>query len=127
MIRGLAALGKTIFLTTHFMDEAQLLANRVAVIARGEIVAEGTPQTIGDRHARATQVSFSLPDGADLPDAFDARRVDGRYELETDNPTRRLRDLTEWALSANLELVGLEVRQPSLEDVYLQLTEEPAE
>jgi ABC-2 type transport system ATP-binding protein len=126
MIRGLAALGKTIFLTTHFMDEAQLLAHRVAVIARGEIVAEGSPRTIGDRHRGMTTVRFALDGGADLPERFYAERDGDHYLIRSEQPTRLLHELTEWALAARVDLDGLEVSRPSLEDVYLQLTAEPA-
>jgi ABC-2 type transport system ATP-binding protein len=127
MVQGLVSLGKTIFLTTHYMDEAQVLADRVAVIARGRIVAEGTPQTIGGRQRGATTVSFELADGVDLPDAFAARREGAAWLVETDKPTRTLHDLTDWALSADTELRALEVSRPSLEEVYLELTrEDPA-
>jgi ABC-2 type transport system ATP-binding protein len=122
MIRDLTALGKTIFLTTHFMDEAQLLAHRVAVIARGVIVAEGSPRTLGGRHRASTTISFGLTGDAELPDRFGAERDDGHYRLRTEEPTRLLHELTDWALSARLDLDGLEVTRPSLEDVYLQLT-----
>lgn len=126
MLRGLVALGKTIFLTTHFMDEAQLLADRVAVIANGVIVAEGSPRTLGGRDAGRTTIRFGLPAGSELPDAFGAERRDGRYELGTDAPTRLLNELTSWAISARVDLEGLEVTRPSLEDVYLQLTDDEA-
>jgi ABC-2 type transport system ATP-binding protein len=122
MIRGLTALGKTIFLTTHFMDEAQLLADRVAVIAGGEIVAEGSPRTLGGRHRAVSTVRFELDGGAELPDRFGAERHDDHYALTTEDPTRLLNELTEWALSARVALHGLEVARPSLEDVYLALT-----
>ena len=122
MIQGLVELGKTIFLTTHFMDEAQYLADRVAIIARGRIIAEGPPETLGGRRSSGTIVRFSLPEGSSLPQAYAARRDDDDYLLDTTEPTRLLRDLTEWALSADIELIGLEVTRPSLEDVYLQLT-----
>jgi ABC-2 type transport system ATP-binding protein len=127
MIRGLTGLGKTIFLTTHYMDEAQLLAHRVAVIAGGRIVAEGSPRTLGGRQRAVTTVRFGLPAGAELPDRFGAERSDDHYRLETDDPTRLLHELTDWALSARVSLDGLEVSQPSLEDVYLQLTSQPAD
>jgi ABC-2 type transport system ATP-binding protein len=122
MIRGLASLGKTIFLTTHFMDEAQLLAHRVAVIARGQIVAEGSPRTLGGRHRDVTTIRFGLERGSELPDRFGAERHDDQYKLTTEEPTRLLNELTEWALSARVALDGVEVTRPSLEDVYLQLT-----
>jgi ABC-2 type transport system ATP-binding protein len=124
MIRGLTSLGKTIFLTTHFMDEAQLLAHRVAVIARGLIVAEGSPRTLGGRHRGVTTVRFGLDGGSELPDRFGALRHDDHYTLTTEEPTRLLNELTEWALSARVELDGLEVSRPSLEDVYLRLVAE---
>jgi ABC-2 type transport system ATP-binding protein len=126
MLRELTRLGKTIFLTTHFMDEAQLLANRVAVIANGLIVAEGSPETLGGRDGQQTSIRFGLSDGAELPDRFGAARANGRYQLESEEPTHLLHDLTEWAISARVALEALEVSRPSLEDVYLQLTAEEA-
>jgi ABC-2 type transport system ATP-binding protein len=127
MIRGLTGLGKTIFLTTHYMEEAQLLADRVAVIAGGRIVAEGSPRTLGGRQQGVTTIRFGLPEGTQLPDRFAAEQNDGRYLLETDEPTRLLHELTDWALSARASLEGLEVTQPSLEDVYLRLTAQEGE
>jgi ABC-2 type transport system ATP-binding protein len=124
VIRGLARLGKTVLLTTHYMDEAQALADRVAIIAAGRIVAHGTPDSLGQRGTAASTVRFSLPAGGELPDGFDARRTGGGYELETPQPTRLLHELTTWALAADVELLGLEVSRPSLEDVYLALTDE---
>ena len=128
-IRALAALGKTVFLTTHFMDEAQSLANRVAIIARGEIVAIGSPNTLGARGSSSTLITFGLPDGVALPGAIGAQpEASGSWRLETETPTRALHDLTGWAMGAGVELIGLEVSRPSLEDVYLELTsEEPEE
>jgi ABC-2 type transport system ATP-binding protein len=127
-IRALAALGKTVFLTTHFMDEAQVLADRVAIIARGEIVASGSPNTLGARGSQASLVRFALPDGAAPPTAFAVRQTaGGSWQLETQSPTQTLHELTGWALEAGQELIGLEVSRPSLEDVYLELTREEAE
>jgi len=123
VVRNLAGLGKTIFLTTHYMDEAQALADRVAIIADGRIVASGTPDTLGGRQVALSRIRFGLPSGAELPDGFGASRSATGYELRTAQPTRLLHELTDWALSADLELVGLEVLRPSLEDVYLRLTE----
>jgi ABC-2 type transport system ATP-binding protein len=108
-IEGLRDLGKTIVLTTHYMDEAQRLADRVAIVARGEVAARGTPEDLGRRRSRASTVSY---------------RLDGhRVSVETADPVRELNELTGRALAEGLELEDLEVRRPSLEDVYLELTE----
>ncbi len=125
MIENLTELGKTILLTTHYMDEAQNLADRVAVINRGRIVAEGTPDTLGGRHAAASVIRFSLPAGglSDLP-LPRARTRNGVVEVDSDEPTRDLHGLTAWALDRGLELGGLTVTQPTLEDVYLALIAE---
>ncbi len=122
MLQSLVSLGKTIFLTTHFMDEAQVLADRVAIIANGSIVAEGPPETLGGRRTATSLIRFALRDGAELPAAFPVRRDGPDYLLDTPQPTRLLHDLTEWAVGAGVELEGLEVSRPSLEDVYLRLT-----
>ncbi|MGH2589937.1 MAG: ABC transporter ATP-binding protein [Actinomycetota bacterium] len=124
IVRNLTALGKTVFLTTHYMDEAQNLADRVAVIATGEIVAEGPPSTLGGRDLAGTLIRFRLPDGAgDLPAAArDAVRTARGFELSSPDATRTLHELTGWALERGIELESLEVMRPTLEDVYLQLT-----
>jgi ABC-2 type transport system ATP-binding protein len=124
MIRGLQALGKTIFLTTHYMEEAQYLADRVAIIRRGLIVAEGAPEElIGEQQ---TLIRFRLPDGAaDLLSGIpDARLTDDDVLIETDTPTALLQTLTSRAQERGLELPELSVTRPSLEDVYLRLVEE---
>jgi ABC-2 type transport system ATP-binding protein len=123
VIEGLRELGKTVFLTTHYMDEAENLADRIAVIAGGRIVAEGTPQTLGGREQMASRISFTLPDGIgpdDLP--LRASAQNGRVAIESERPLADLKALADWALARGLELPDLDVRQPSLEDVYLQLT-----
>jgi ABC-2 type transport system ATP-binding protein len=124
VIKGLAGLGKTIFLTSHAMDEVQYLADRVVIIAGGQIVAEGTPDTLAGREKAAALVRFQLPTGAQLPDRIrtSAKTRDDVVELETDDPTRTLYELTSWAVQANVSLLGLEVTRPSLEDVYLEIT-----
>ena len=109
-IAGLRDLGKTVVLTTHYMDEAQRLADRVAIVARGEIVARGAPEDLGDRESRPATISYRL-DGEEV-------------SVETDDPVRALNELTARALDHGLELEGLEVSRPSLEDVYLELTEQ---
>jgi ABC-2 type transport system ATP-binding protein len=128
VIAGLRELGKTVFLTTHYMDEAENLADRIAVIAAGHIVAEGTPETLGGREGMAASVRFTLPNGLDangLPDALRSlvrSASDGRVVLESRNPLADVKTLADWALERGVELPDLDVRRPSLEDVYLQLT-----
>ncbi|HET7177675.1 MAG TPA: ABC transporter ATP-binding protein [Solirubrobacterales bacterium] len=129
-IAGLRDLGKTVFLTTHYMDEAQRLADRVAIIAHGEVVARGTPEDLGDRESRPATVRFRLPAGvaaSDLPGAAaGAAAANGgaTVSLSTTTPVATLNELTGWALARGLDLEGLEVTRPSLEDVYLSLTAE---
>ena len=125
VIDGLRSLGKTILLTTHYMDEAQNLADRVAVIAAGQIVAEGTPDTLAGRDVGDAVVSFRAPDGvlaADLPLPEGADRSNGRVSFSSATPTRDLAPLIAWASQQGVELEGLTVTRRSLEDVYLELT-----
>jgi ABC-2 type transport system ATP-binding protein len=126
MIGALRDLGKTVFLTTHFMDEAQALADRVAIIRAGRIVAEGPPGELGGRETRTT-IRFTVPHGlaaGDLP--IPARVAEGHAVLEADRPVEPLARLTAWALERGHELPDLEVERPTLEDVYLELTEDGA-
>jgi ABC-2 type transport system ATP-binding protein len=109
MIRSLRALGKTVLLTTHYLDEAQQLADRVAVLREGEIVRLGTPAELIGASARA-EIRYRLNGEAIV--------------VETDEPTRVLAGLTSAAVSEGRELEGLEVRRPTLEDVYLELLDE---
>jgi ABC-2 type transport system ATP-binding protein len=128
IVKNLASLGKTVLLTTHYMDEAQNLADRVAVIASGQIVAEGTPGTLAGRDVATTRIRFrARRDDGELPHLVTGatRAADGSVELSTDDPTRVLHELTGWALRRDVQLEGLEVTRPSLEDVYLQLTGQP--
>ena len=123
MVKNLTALGKTVFLTTHFMDEAQYLANRVAVIARGEVVAEGPPSTIGGRDTMQTVIRFRPSASGDgVPPIGQIAASDGTFEIHVDDPTEALHQLTGWALQQGAQFDLLEVSQPTLEDVYLQLT-----
>lgn len=122
VVENLASLGKTILLTTHYMDEAQHLADSVAVIARGEIVAEGSPDTLGGRAEAATTIRFGLPPDID-PSGVVERivRVEEGYAVDTTDATQTLHALTSWAIGAGVTLENISVSQPSLEDVYLTL------
>jgi ABC-type multidrug transport system ATPase subunit len=128
VIDNLRALGKTILLTTHYMDEAQNLADRVAVIAGGKIVAEGTPDTLGGRDDAASIVRFRGGGGVDDLPVRDGvtMTAGGSVEIRTGTPTRTLHLLTSWAVDRNIELEALTVERPSLEDVYLELAGEDA-
>lgn len=126
-IRELCSLGKTVFLTTHFMDEAQELADRVAVVVAGRIVAAGTPADLGGRDRAPTQIRFQLPSGVglgELPELGSAR-VRATPEdilVITDDAMATTNAITGWALQRGYELGGFSVTQPTLEDVYLSLT-----
>jgi ABC-2 type transport system ATP-binding protein len=127
-VLSLRELGKTIVLTTHYMEEAERLADRIAVISGGEIVATGTPQTLGARELMDAQLSFTLPAAielAGLPASLEAPAPapDRVVRLRTGDPVSSLFVLTRWAIEHDLNLPDLEVRRPSLEDVYLQLTD----
>jgi ABC-2 type transport system ATP-binding protein len=129
MIRNLTTLGKTVFLTTHFMDEAQFLAKRVAVITHGRIVAEGPPSTLAGRDTMLARITFRLPEAVARPSMGEEPTEDGRWEIRAEDPTKPLHDLTGWALEHGAGLETIEVTHPTLEDVYLELTggEEGAE
>jgi ABC-2 type transport system ATP-binding protein len=122
VVRNLAAIGKTIFLTTHFMDEAQYLANRVAVISKGQIVAEGPPSTLAGRSTGATTIRFRLPQGVEPPPWGQTLGPDGFLVVRTEDPTRLLHEMTGCALERDVRFEALEAHRPSLEDVYLELT-----
>jgi ABC-2 type transport system ATP-binding protein len=128
VIAGLRDLGKAVFLTTHYMDEAEALADRVAVIVDGAIVAEGRPRELGGRARDLVTVRFDLPDGIDatsippVPGGV-LELCDGSARIRTTRPTETLAALTGWAVAEHLELPRLEARRPSLEDIYLQLSE----
>jgi ABC-2 type transport system ATP-binding protein len=128
-IEDLCALGKTVFLTTHYMDEAQALADRVAVMVDGRIVALGTPAEIGGRDTAPTEIAFALPAGVGLGhlpplDGADVSEpAPGHVRVITREGLRSAHALTGWALERGHELRGFAVSQPSLEDVYLRLTD----
>jgi ABC-2 type transport system ATP-binding protein len=129
MVRELAGLGKTVLLTTHFMDEAQALADRIAVLVDGRIVAEGTPGEVIARHSSETTVRVRLAPDAPSPPSelgFGASGDgDGSLVIRTIDPTRLLHDVTGWALRESVGIVDIEVARPSLEEVYLALTGRP--
>jgi ABC-2 type transport system ATP-binding protein len=127
VVRGLCAEGRTVVLTTHYMDEAQELADTVTVIAAGLVVAAGSPDTLGGRDHGQTQVRFVLPDGLTLgdlplPGGVEPRMRSGFVEFSIAEPTEALHVLTAWAMGRGEVLSGLAVNRPSLEDVYLELT-----
>jgi ABC-2 type transport system ATP-binding protein len=123
LVRALAAEGTTILLTTHYMDEAQNLADRVAVIARGHIVAEGTPDTIGGRADAAAVIRFHLPPDVGLDRLpVPAELANGAVEVRTSDEVRVLHALTGWALDNGVGLEQLSVDRPTLEDIYIELT-----
>jgi ABC-2 type transport system ATP-binding protein len=128
VIAGLRELGKTIFLTTHYMDEAEYLADRIAVIAAGRIVAEGTPHTLGGRDRMTTVISFTLPDrlaGRDLPEGLRPLAEpgpDGSTVVHSESPLVHVQMLGNWALGRGFDLPDLEIHRPTLEEVYLSLT-----
>jgi len=124
LIHRLAAAGTTVMLTTHYMDEVEALADRVAVLYGQEIVAEGTPSSLGGRDLGAVTIRFRLPDGVTV-ESLPIPAVpadDGHVAVHTDDEVRVLHELTGWALAHGLPLVGLSVLRTSLEDVYLGLT-----
>jgi ABC-2 type transport system ATP-binding protein len=128
VIAGLRQLGKTVFLTTHYMDEAEYLADRIAVLSAGRIVAEGTPRTLGGRDRMNTSISFTLPDGLvprDLPAGLSPLAEPGPAGLtvvHTESPLVHLQMLGTWALGRGFDLPDLDVHRPTLEEVYLSLT-----
>ena len=126
VIKNLATFGMTVLLTTHYMDEAQFLADRVAVIAVGQIVAEGTPATLAHRDLAKARIRYRPPAGTAVPDGLSAAPgPDGYTETTPDDVVRALHQLTGWAIDHRVPLDGLQVIRPSLEEVYLSLTSPP--
>jgi len=128
VVAGLRRLGKTIFLTTHYMEEAENLADRIAVLSAGRVVAEGTPQTLAGRDRMYSTISFTLPAGAaarDLPGALRPLAepgAGGSTELHSQSPLVHVQMLANWALGSGFDLPDLDVHRPRLEEVYLSLT-----
>ena len=125
MIRNLRSLGKTILLTTHYMDEAEALADRVAIMVQGRIVAEGVPSELAQRKGRTIIRFRTEGDGAPFPQGLELDRemVNGAYSLTTDTPTHTLHLLTTWAVENGIELEDLAVARPSLEDLFVELAD----
>ena len=125
MIRNLRSLGKTVVLTTHYMDEAENLADRVAIMVDGEIVVVGAPGELV-RKDRATTIRFRVASGSGDPPAglcTEATDQDGGYAVTTDTPTRTLHQLTGWAVEHGIDLAELTVSQPTLEDLFVELAD----
>jgi len=125
LIDSLRDLGTTILLTTHYMEEAEVLADRVAMIVNGRLVASGPPAELASTESTG-RISFSLPPGTDpglLPEFTGETRMEGPgIVVETERATADLLVLTRWAVERDVELPGLALSRPSLEDVYLRLT-----
>ena len=118
-VAGLRELGTTVLLTTHYLEEAEALADRIVVLAGGRVVAEGTPATLGGRAGAASRIAFTLPAGVEPP--RDARREGATTVLHAHRPVAAVAELAAWAQARSLELGDLEVRRPSLEEIYLEL------
>jgi len=128
MVKNLQSLGKTAVLTTHYMEEAQFLADRVAIMVNGQIAAQGTPGSLTQMDA-TTRISFRLPGGMQLPEIVhaEARVETGTVSFQTLEPTRTLHALTSWAVEQGIELEQLLVSRTSLEDIYLELAKGTAQ
>jgi ABC-2 type transport system ATP-binding protein len=131
MVQGLRRLGTTIILTTHYMDEAQALADNIVVIGNGKLVAEGTPDSLGGRDTAAAHIRFRLPGGID-PGSLPVEVTTDQHgfcELTTTDDVQVLHELTGWSIKYGVPLEGLVCSRPSLEDIYLSLVgrHEPAE
>jgi ABC-2 type transport system ATP-binding protein len=128
LVARLRDLGKTVLLTTHYMDEAQALADRVIVIAAGRIIAEGTPDDLGGRGGARTTIRVPWPAGDPVDTLPVPATRDGHVvTIETDAVAETLHTLTGWALEQGVDLDGLTVTRPSLEDVYLTLVADDGE
>lgn len=127
LVLELNSFGKTILLSSHYMDEVEALAHRLAVLVDGEICAEGTPQGLVEQHGSYSEIRFYVGNGA-LPDTFPKPLLQitnlerGWAIIEARNPVPVIADLTNWAFSHQFELAHLAVSRPSLEEVYLNIT-----
>ncbi len=124
MVKNLQELGKTILLTTHYMEEAEYLADRVGIMVEGRIVVEGSPQEIASAGG-ATLIRIRLPDvDEEPPESLGARSASGQgtYEIRTMTPTTALHQLTTWAVENGIEFEEIAVTRPSLEDIFIEVT-----
>jgi ABC-type multidrug transport system ATPase subunit len=125
LVASLRGMGKTVLLTTHYMDEAEHLADRVAVVVAGRIVALGTPDEIGGQARHVAEVTFRLPDAvsrSDIPDLGGSLvTTGGDWQLRTADAATAMLRLTSWADQRRFAITNLSVARPSLEDVYLEL------
>ncbi len=132
LVASLRDLGTTIVLTTHYMEEAERLADRVAVIQSGRLVALDTPSNLVRTEGAEAVITFVLPDGVaaeDLPPigSGTVRTSGQQVDIGSADPTRDVNALTQWALDRGIGLEGLSMNRPTLEDVYLDLTREPSD
>ncbi|MGB8380744.1 MAG: ABC transporter ATP-binding protein [Dermatophilaceae bacterium] len=125
LVESLRGLGKTVLLTTHYMDEAEHLADRIGVVVRGRLIAVGTPAEIVRAAGEASVVSIRLPDGADVSDlpSLGGEPVSrgAEWQVRTTSPTQTMYQLTTWAHGRGVDFPTLTVVAPTLEDVYLEL------
>lgn len=117
VVRALREQGTTVVLTTHYLDEAEALADRVCVVSAGEVVAQGPPRSLAGRDNAVATIRFADP-GCPVPEAGPGPHG---MQIQTDDAVRSLHRLTGWAIEHDVTLSGLVVERPSLEDVYLQL------
>lgn len=123
MIRKLQSIGKTIFLTTHYMDEAEYLSDRVAIIVNGKIIATGSPNELTKLN-KTTTITFRINQPEiDLPEKlFDTgKNEDGLFIMQTDVPQKLLYELTQWAMKSKILLDDIKVSRSTLEETYLEL------
>ena len=124
LIHALSSEGTTVVLSSHYMDEVEALAKNVAVLTRGQVVATGSPSSLGGRDRGGVAIRFTLPEGvgpADLP-VQPSKLVDNEVEINTDDELVVLARIVNWALERQLTLPGLSVTRVTLEDIYLGLT-----
>lgn len=130
LVEDLRGVGRTIVLTSHYMDEVQHLADSAVVLADGRVAAAGRPEELGTGGSAETVIRFRSPEPGNAAKALPAglhalaSTDDGQVVLRTPDPTRALLELCNWAVAEDVELRSLEVMRPSLEDVYLKLTED---